>query len=64
MSGDVTILLACGDRTIEVTAMSLIQAKQRIAAAWTSLFEPGPEKEAAAFEVIMTEVAETYGAAK
>lgn len=61
---DVTILLAYGDRTVEVTAISLAQAKQKIATAWTSLFEPGPQQEAAAFEVIMTGIVETYGAAR
>jgi hypothetical protein len=59
---DVTILMACGTRTAEVTAMSLSQAKQRIAAAWSGLFEPGREQEAAAFEVVMTELAESLEA--
>ena len=61
---DVTILLGCGNRTVQVTAISLAQAKLRIAAVWTDLFEVPEQKEAAAFEVIMTEIAETYGAAR
>lgn len=61
-SDDVTIMLVYGDQAVEITAISLKQAKIRMSAAWSSLFPEGPQREAAAFEVAMTEVAETLRA--
>lgn len=58
--GDVTILLEHENRLVTITAMSLAQAKQKVGAAWPTLFEGGPEREVAAFEVIMTEIAENF----
>jgi hypothetical protein len=55
---DVTITLAGPHGTVTVGADSLAQARSRIGAAWPALFPPGPEAEAAALEVVMTEVAE------
>ena len=54
----VTILIARGGETVELRANSLAQARDRIAAAWTSLFPAGPEREVAALEVIATLVVE------
>lgn len=56
---DVTILLEHENRIVTVTANSLAQAKQKIGAAWPAMFDEGPRREAAAFEVIMTEIAES-----
>ena len=61
---DVSITLTHEGRTVTVSAMSLVQARSRIAVAWPQLFEPGPESEAAALEVVMTEVVESLAARK
>lgn len=55
---DVTILLEHEGRMVELTVMSLAQARQKIGIVWPALFEEGAEREAAAFEVVMTEVAD------
>ena len=55
---DVTITLVTDHATVIVTAMSLAQARTRIGAAWPRLFPFGPESQAAALEVVMTEIAE------
>ena len=55
---DVTITLATDHTVVTVTAMSLAQARSRIGAAWPRLFPFGPESQAAALEVVMTEIAE------
>lgn len=60
---NVTILMEHENHIVTVTAVSLAQARQRIGAAWADLFEAGPRREAAVFEVIMTEVAESLGEA-
>jgi hypothetical protein len=60
--GDVVILVKHEGRAVTVTAISLEQAKQKIGAIWASLFDEGPPREAAAFEVIMTEIAESLRA--
>lgn len=55
---DVTILLEHDGQVIEVTAVSLDQARQKIGIAWPHLFPEGLQREIAAFEVVMTEIAD------
>jgi hypothetical protein len=52
MDDDVTIRLSRGEVVAEFTAASVAQARERIAARWPGLFMDGPEREAAALEVI------------
>lgn len=61
---DVTILLEYDGRMVEVSADSLDQAKRKIGIAWPTLFAEGPQREAATFEVVMTEIADSYGEAR
>ena len=58
-AADVTILLTHDGRSVTVTANSYAQARSRVGAAWVQLFPPGPESEAAALEVVMTEIVES-----
>lgn len=58
---DVTITLACDGRTVTISAMSYAQARAKFGAAWLELFSQWPQAEAAGLEVIMTEIAESFG---
>jgi hypothetical protein len=60
---DVTIVLTYGERSVTVVAVSLAQARSRVGAVWPLLFPPGPESQAAALEVVMTEIAESLSCA-